>query len=139
MTYIYSFLFAGTICLIGQMILDNTKLTAGHITSIFVVLGALLDTFSIYDEIIKYEPRFKNLKGVTIFDLITFNTPLKTNGRVDRAFNKEEAEKILFDIEIDNTNNNTRPYTDMGAMVLKYVIERKQIWAALIFIPKSTQ
>lgn len=54
MTYIYSFLFAGTICLIGQIILDNTKLTAGHITSIFVVLGALLDTFSIYDEIIKY-------------------------------------------------------------------------------------
>jgi stage V sporulation protein AE len=54
MSYIYSFLFTGTICLIGQIILDNTKLTAGHITSIFVVIGALLDTFSIYDEIIKY-------------------------------------------------------------------------------------
>lgn len=54
MTYIYSFLFAGLVCLIGQIILDNTKLTAGHITSMFVVIGALLDTFSIYDEIIKY-------------------------------------------------------------------------------------
>lgn len=54
MTYLYSFLFAGLVCLIGQIILDNTKLTAGHITSIFVVMGALLDTFSIYDEIIKY-------------------------------------------------------------------------------------
>ena len=54
MTYIYSFLFTGFICLIGQIILDNTKLTAGHITSLFVVVGALLDTFSIYDEIIKY-------------------------------------------------------------------------------------
>lgn len=54
MTYLYSFLFCGFVCLIGQVILDNTKLTAGHITSIFVVIGAFLDTFSIYDEIIKY-------------------------------------------------------------------------------------
>jgi stage V sporulation protein AE len=44
-----SFLFCGAICLIAQIILDNTKLTPGHITSIFVVLGALLDTFNIYD------------------------------------------------------------------------------------------
>ena len=54
MIYIYSFLFAGTVCLIGQLILDNTKLTAGHITSLFVVIGAALDTFSIYDKIITY-------------------------------------------------------------------------------------
>lgn len=54
MIYLYSFLFCGLICLIGQIILDNTKLTAGHITSLFVVIGAALDTFSIYDEIVKY-------------------------------------------------------------------------------------
>ena len=49
MEFIYSFLFAGIICLIGQIILDNTKLLPGHITSLFVVIGAALDTFSIYD------------------------------------------------------------------------------------------
>lgn len=54
MTYFYSFLFVGFVCLVGQIILDNTKLTAGHITSIFVVIGALLDTFNIYDIIINY-------------------------------------------------------------------------------------
>ena len=48
-----SFLFCGAICLIAQIILDNTKLTPGHITSIFVVLGALLDTFNIYDIIVE--------------------------------------------------------------------------------------
>lgn len=52
MVYLYSFLFCGTVCLIGQIILDNTKLTAGHITSIFVVAGAGLDAFGIYDKII---------------------------------------------------------------------------------------
>ena len=54
MIYLYSFLFCGFICLIGQIILDNTKLTAGHITSIFVVVGAFLDSFSFYDKIINY-------------------------------------------------------------------------------------
>ncbi len=53
MTYIYSFLFAGALCLIAQIIIDNTKLSAGHITAMFVVIGALLDTFSIYDKIIQ--------------------------------------------------------------------------------------
>ena len=53
MYLINSFLFCGTICLISQIILDNTKLTSGHITSILVVFGAFLDTFSIYDKIIK--------------------------------------------------------------------------------------
>lgn len=52
MTYLYSFLFAGALCLIAQIILDNTKLTPGHITSIFVVIGAALDIFNIYDRII---------------------------------------------------------------------------------------
>lgn len=54
MVYINSFLFCGLICLIGQLILDNTKLSAGHITSIFVVVGSFLDTFSIYDQIIAH-------------------------------------------------------------------------------------
>ena len=54
MTYLTSFLFCGFVCLIGQLILDNTKLSAGHITSLFVVIGAALDTFNIYDRIINY-------------------------------------------------------------------------------------
>lgn len=48
-----SFLFCGFICMISQIILDNSKLTPGHITSILVVIGAFLDSFSIYDQIIK--------------------------------------------------------------------------------------
>lgn len=52
MTYIYSFIFCGILCLIAQAILDNTKLSVGHITSIFVVAGAFLDIFDIYDKII---------------------------------------------------------------------------------------
>ncbi|MCI6899980.1 MAG: stage V sporulation protein AE [Bacilli bacterium] len=53
MLLINSFLFCGFICMISQIILDNSKLTPGHITSILVVLGAFLDCFSWYDSIIK--------------------------------------------------------------------------------------
>ncbi len=52
MMYLYSFLFCGMICLIGQVILDNTKLTPGHITSLFVIFGSFLDIFNIYDKIV---------------------------------------------------------------------------------------
>ena len=52
MNYLNAFLFAGFICLIGQIILDNTKLTPGHVTTIFVVVGAFLDNFSIYDKFV---------------------------------------------------------------------------------------
>ena len=53
-TYIYAFLFCGLVCMISQLILDNTKLTPGHVTSLFVVLGAMLDVFGIYDNIVLY-------------------------------------------------------------------------------------
>ena len=53
MMYLYSFLFCGLVCLIGQIILDNTKLTPGHITSLFVVIGSFLDIFNIYDKIVQ--------------------------------------------------------------------------------------
>lgn len=49
MAYIYSFLFAGLVCFLAQLLLENTKLMPGHITSIFVSLGAFLDIFGIYD------------------------------------------------------------------------------------------
>ena len=50
---IYSFLYGGVICLSAQIVYDNTKLSAGHITSIFVSLGAVLEFFNIYDIIIE--------------------------------------------------------------------------------------
>lgn len=54
MIFLNAFLVCGSICLIGQLIYDNTKLTAGHITSMFVVIGAALDTFGLYDKLIDF-------------------------------------------------------------------------------------
>ncbi|HHW68985.1 MAG TPA: stage V sporulation protein AE [Tenericutes bacterium] len=52
MIYLNAFIFCGIVCVIGQIILDNTKLTPGHVTALLVVVGSFLDTFSIYDKFI---------------------------------------------------------------------------------------
>ena len=54
MIYLNAFLMAGTVCLICQIILDNTKLTPGHITSSVTVIGAILSYFGVYDKLIRY-------------------------------------------------------------------------------------
>ena len=52
MIYFNAFVFCGFVCALGQFILDNTKLTPGHITTLFVVIGSFLDIFNIYDRIV---------------------------------------------------------------------------------------
>lgn len=54
MVYINAFILCGLMCLLGQIILDNTKLTPGHITSMFVVLGAILSFLGFYDYLTDY-------------------------------------------------------------------------------------
>lgn len=52
MNYICAFFFAGSACALAQIILDNTKLTPGHITSLYTVLGAFLSFLGVYDNLI---------------------------------------------------------------------------------------
>ncbi len=52
MIFIWAFIVAGLMCMIAQIILDNTKLTPGHVTTLFTVLGAILAFFGIYDKLI---------------------------------------------------------------------------------------
>lgn len=54
MIYFNAFLLCGLISCLGQILLDNTKLTPGHITSIFVTLGAILSFLGIYNKIEKF-------------------------------------------------------------------------------------
>lgn len=51
---INAFLISGLFCLIAQIILDNCKITPGHVTSLFTVIGAVLSFFGIYDKLIEF-------------------------------------------------------------------------------------
>ena len=52
MIYLYAFLLSGIVCLICEIVLDNTKLTPGHITSFVTVMGSILSYLGIYERII---------------------------------------------------------------------------------------
>ncbi|WP_078432727.1 stage V sporulation protein AE [Metabacillus halosaccharovorans] len=54
MEYLLAFVVGGAICVIGQILLDVFKLTPAHVMSSFVVSGAILDGFGLYDKLIKF-------------------------------------------------------------------------------------
>ncbi|MFC7320754.1 stage V sporulation protein AE [Halobacillus campisalis] len=54
MTFLWAFLVGGGICVIGQLLLDVAKLTPAHVMSSFVVAGAVLDAFDLYDNLIEF-------------------------------------------------------------------------------------
>ena len=49
MSIMYAFLFSGIVCLIAEIILNHTKLTPGHITALFSIIGSVLAFFNIYN------------------------------------------------------------------------------------------
>lgn len=54
MIFLKAFIFAGLVCGIAQIILDNTKFTPGHITSLLTVIGAFLSFVGFYDKFIGF-------------------------------------------------------------------------------------
>lgn len=51
---LYAFLVGGFICLIGQVLIDYTKLTPARILVSFVVSGVVLTAIGIYEPIVKF-------------------------------------------------------------------------------------
>lgn len=49
-----AFLVGGFICLIGQVLIDYTKLTPARILVSFVVSGVILTAIGVYDPIVKF-------------------------------------------------------------------------------------
>jgi len=52
--FLNAFLVSGIFCLGAQVLMDNTKLTPGHITSLFTVLGAFLSFIGVYPKLIEF-------------------------------------------------------------------------------------
>ena len=49
MEYLKAFLVGGAICLIGQLLIDKTKLTPARILVSYVVIGVLLGAVGLYE------------------------------------------------------------------------------------------
>lgn len=74
MEYLKAFAVGGAICIIGQILIDKTKLTSARILVLFVVAGCILGGLGIYESLVDFAgagatvplPGFGNLlaKGV---------------------------------------------------------------------------
>ena len=54
MDYIKAFLVGGALCMIGQLLIDKTKLTPARILVSFVVIGVILGGLGIYQHLVDF-------------------------------------------------------------------------------------
>lgn len=54
MEYLYAFLIGGILCVIGQILIDKTKLTPARILVSYVVIGVILGGIGLYKPIVDF-------------------------------------------------------------------------------------
>ena len=54
MDYLKAFLVGGTFCLIGQILIDKTKLTPARILVSYVIIGVILGAAGIYKPLLEF-------------------------------------------------------------------------------------
>lgn len=52
MEYIWAFLIGGALCMIGQLLIDLTKLTPARILTSYVVAGVILGALGLYEPLV---------------------------------------------------------------------------------------
>jgi stage V sporulation protein AE len=115
MDYLYAFLIGGGICVIGQILMDATKLTTPRVLVIFVVAGAVLTGLGLYEPLVKLA---KN--GATV--------PLPGFGYALAKGAMDGASKGFLAVLSGGIKNTAAGVT--AAVVFGYII-------SLIFSPKS--
>ena len=54
LSFLKAFVVGGLICSIAQLIINKTKLTAGNILVIFLLLGIILQSFGVYEYLVEF-------------------------------------------------------------------------------------
>ena len=54
MDYLKAFLVGGALCLIGQILIDKTKLTPARILVSYVVIGVFLGAIGVYEPLVEF-------------------------------------------------------------------------------------
>ena len=54
MDYLKAFIVGGLLCMIGQILIDKTKLTPARILVSYVVIGVLLGAIGVYEKIVDF-------------------------------------------------------------------------------------
>lgn len=111
----------------NQKIDNNTLFDVASITKLFVL--KLVYEFE-KQGLIKYTdkikdicPEFADLDGYTVIDAIKMYGKIETDGKLSSAINKENFNRILGSVKLIDYSYQSSNYTDIGFIVLGYVLE----------------
>lgn len=54
MEFVKAFVIGGLICVVGQILIDNTKLTPARILVLFVTMGVVLTAIGVYQPLVDF-------------------------------------------------------------------------------------
>ena len=117
--------FGGTADPDGRPVREDSIFDLASLTKLFT--GLLLmrlaeqGRIGLDAPVTRYVPAFSRLAGLTVRQTGWFERAVRTPERVDRAASREQALSCLLEAGV--SDNGPRAYSDMHAMVIKYVLE----------------
>ncbi len=79
------------------------------------------NVFHYNDKIKSLDPRFENMKDLTVGQVLRFNAEFRTNGRIADKPTIDEALKCLYEMKLISTEKYN--YNDLGMMLMKELME----------------
>lgn len=112
-----------------EKITQDTVFDIASITKLFTTILTLQlsdrGILSLSENITDILPNYSNLQHYTILDLLKMSGELRTPYRIENAKTKKEAEACLEKTYLYNTDKKHSKYSDVGMMILPFVICKK--------------
>ena len=106
---------------------EDSVFDLASVTKLFTGLCAMkLNEEGLLDPgrpVFSYDSRFRLLEGTSVWDLMTFAVTVRTPVRLDACADRERALEALFASTAAPHEDVRRVYSDIPAMILKYVLE----------------
>jgi len=107
---------------------DKSIYDLASLTKLFTCIMTMMlveqKRLNLDEYIAQIDPRFQNLKDVSVYDVLCYQVSLQTPGRIDDGCDQTEGLRRLFAVNAAPLPA-VRIYSDINAMVIKYVIEAK--------------
>ena len=118
-------MFGGSMSYNGETMTEDALFDIASMTKFYTQIVAYNlikeGMFKMSDKIGDLDPRFSNLKELTVKDILTFTTKFKTDGRIDDKITVDEALKCLYGATVEEVG--TYNYNDIGMMIVKELME----------------
>ena len=118
-------MFGGNIDCLGRKMPDDSLFDIASMTKFYTQIIAYNlikeGAFSYNDKVINLDPRFINVRDLTIGDVLSFNAQFKTDGRLSDKSTIAEELNCLYGANVIKLGNYN--YNDMGMMLIKELIE----------------